>query len=50
MVGMGHGLMLRVSKTGLLLPEKADAGAEVPFCQLGARTGHHRLLSIFVRP
>src|SRR6516225_4587561 len=31
--------MLRLSITGLLFGEKADAGAEVPVCQLGARSG-----------
>ena len=32
--------MLRVSKTGLLLPEKSDGGEEVPVRQLGARSGN----------
>src|SRR5215467_1299312 len=36
--------MLRVSKTGLLLPEKADGGAEVLVCQLGAINRHNRRL------
>jgi hypothetical protein len=31
--------MLRVSKTGLLLPEEADGGAKIAVCQLGARSG-----------
>src|SRR5215470_3866571 len=36
--------MLRVSETGLLLPEKADRGAEVPVCQFGAINRHNQLL------
>jgi hypothetical protein len=33
-----------LSTTGLLFQEKADAGAEVPFCQLGAINRHNQQL------
>ena len=33
-----------MSISGLLLSEKADAGAEVPVCQLGAINRHNRRL------
>src|SRR5215831_11406478 len=36
--------LLRLSITGLLLPEEADGRAEVPVCQLGAINRHNQQL------